>query len=72
MPDTKPVQAEKRGGAGRGQGRKPIGGTGTTRINISIDAATRARLIEIGDGNLSAGIRIAAANFPPEKKRLTA
>lgn len=67
---TTPVKlkTETRGGAGRGQGRKPIGGTGTTRVNISIDAATRAKLIEIGDGNLSAGIRIAAANFSPDKK----
>lgn len=67
-PDPIKLKTETRGGAGRGQGRKPIGGTGTKRVNVSIDDATRARLVEIGDGNLSAGIRIAAENFQLERK----
>lgn len=67
-PDPIKLKTETRGGAGRGQGRKPIGGTGAKRVNVSIDDATRARLVEIGGGNLSAGIRIAAENFSPKAK----
>lgn len=71
MADTDPVKLkdERRGGAGRGQGRKPMADTPARRLNISIDDATAERLRAYGDGNLSEGIRRAAAltTQAPEK-----
>ncbi|MBI2306113.1 MAG: hypothetical protein HYU78_02310 [Rhodocyclales bacterium] len=68
MPATDRVKlkTETRGGAGRGQGRKTIASGGTKRVNVTIDDASRERLLLIGGGNLSAGIRIAAEAYPLE------
>lgn len=50
-----------RGGAGRGQGRKAASAAGDVeRRTVTLDAVTVATLSELGAGNLSAGIRIAA------------
>ncbi len=52
------------GGAGRGQGRKTTDGTaGLERKNVSLDAETIATLTDFGDGELSLGIRRAAARI---------
>lgn len=53
-----------RGGPGRGQGRKPAdGATGIKRRNVSIDDASAEILRKLGDGDLSLGIRLAAARI---------
>lgn len=50
------------GGAGRGQGRPAAdGATNLSRKNVSLDGATIERLRALGDGDLSLGIRRAAA-----------
>lgn len=47
-----------------GQGRKSADGAlGTVRVNISIDPASATALRAHGGGNLSVGIRRAAANL---------
>ncbi len=46
------------------RGRPPGTGIGTMRVNVTLDAATRERLRAIGGGNVSEGIRIAAAAHP--------
>lgn len=52
------------GGPGRGQGIKAAdGATGLKRTNISIDPASAEILRGLGDGDLSLGIRRAAANI---------
>lgn len=65
MPVTDRVKLKEdaRGGAGRGQGRKPVAEGGTRRINVSLDKETSEKLLLIGGGNLSKGIRIAAEAF---------
>ena len=51
-----------RGGIREGQGRKAQDGVvDTVRVNVSLDQATIDQARDIGDGNLSAGIRIAVA-----------
>jgi hypothetical protein len=51
-----------RGGAGRGQGRKAKDATGPLeRKNVSLDAESVRTLRELGAGDLSVGIRRAAA-----------
>lgn len=59
---------EKRGGAGRGQGRKSVdGATGLKRRNITIDDVRADILRDFGgDGDLSLGIRRAADNINPQ------
>ena len=53
-----------RGGPGRGQGRKSAdGATGLKRRNISIDDANADILRRLGDGDLSLGVRRAAAQI---------
>lgn len=53
--------AAKRGGARKGAGRKPKDGRcAMKRYNVTLDAATVAKLRHIGHGNLSVGIRVAA------------
>ncbi len=53
-----------RGGPGRGQGiRASDGATGLKRRNISIDDASADVLRALGDGDLSVGIRRAAAEI---------
>lgn len=55
---------EGRGGAGRGQGVKSAdGATGLKRRNISIDDASADILRQFGGGDLSVGIRRAAAHI---------
>lgn len=50
-----------RGGAGRGQGRKPADGVGAVeRKNVTLDAESIETLRAYGDGDLSLGIRRAA------------
>lgn len=52
------------GGPGRGQGVKAAdGATGLKRRNISIDDASADTLRQFGDGDLSLGIRRAAAHI---------
>jgi hypothetical protein len=52
------------GGPGRGQGVRAVdGATGLKRRNISIDDASADRLRALGDGDLSLGIRRAAAHL---------
>lgn len=52
------------GGPGRGQGIKAAdGATGLKRRNISIDDASADTLRQFGDGDLSLGIRRAAAHI---------
>ena len=52
------------GGPGRGQGIKASdGATGLKRRNISIDDASADTLRQFGDGDLSLGIRCAAAHI---------
>jgi hypothetical protein len=58
------MSASKRGGARPNAGRPSVG---DVRINVRLDQATVDRLREIGDGNLSAGIRIAAQRVAPAK-----
>lgn len=53
-----------RGGPGRGQGLKAAdGATGLKRTNITIDAESASILRAFGDGDLSLGIRRAAAHL---------
>ena len=50
-----------RGGAGRGQGRKPADGVGAVeRKNVTLDAESIETLRAYGEGDLSLGIRRAA------------
>ncbi len=52
------------GGPGRGQGLKAAdGASGLKRTNITIDTASAETLRAIGDGDLSLGIRRAAARL---------
>jgi hypothetical protein len=57
------------GGAGRGQGVKAAdGATGLKRTNITIDQASADTLRAYGDGDLSLGIRRAAAHIKKPSK----
>jgi len=59
-----------RGGVREGQGRKaPDGVVDTMRVNVSLDQATIDNARDIGDGNLSAGIRIAVAKASKKRTR---
>lgn len=52
------------GGPGRGQGIKAAdGATGLKRVNVSLDDASIEALRQFGDGELSLGIRRAAAHI---------
>lgn len=64
MTNPAKLKDERRGGANRGQGRHLIAETVARRVNVSIDDATAERLRAYGDGNLSEGIRRAAALTP--------
>lgn len=58
------ARAGTHGGPGRGQGVKAAdGATGLKRRNISIDDASADTLRQFGDGDLSLGIRRAAAHI---------
>lgn len=58
------ARAWSHGGPGRGQGLKAVdGATGLERKNISIDPASAETLRAFGDGDLSLGIRRAAAHL---------
>jgi hypothetical protein len=58
-----------RGGAGRGQGIKAAdGATGLKRTNITIDQASADALRAFGDGDMSLGIRRAAAHIKNSSK----
>ena len=62
---TKPKSTH--GGPGRGGGRKAAdGATGLVRRNIMIDEQSATKLRAHGDGDLSLGIRRAAATLPAE------
>lgn len=41
----------------RGAGRPPVATGGTRKVSITLDPATLAALEQLGDGNLSAGVR---------------
>lgn len=59
------ARAGTHGGAGRGQGRNTgDGATDLMRKNVSLDASTIDTLTALGDGELSLGIRRAAARIP--------
>lgn len=45
------------GGAGRGQGRKPLDGKGATKVAVTLLPAQVETMKQLGNGNLSAGIR---------------
>jgi len=63
------ARAGSHGGAGRGQGLKAAdGATGLKRTNISIDPASADTLRAFGDGDLSLGIRRAAAHIKNPSK----
>lgn len=58
------ARAGSHGGPGRGQGLKAAdGATGLKRTNITIDDDSKAILRGFGDGDLSLGIRRAAAHL---------
>jgi hypothetical protein len=58
------ARAGTHGGPGRGQGLKAADGvTGLKRRNISIDDASAEVLRALGDGDLSLGLRRAAARI---------
>lgn len=64
MPKMQTGVVTGRGGPGRGQGVKAAdGATGLKRRNISIDDASADALRLLGDGELSLGIRRAAAKL---------
>lgn len=51
----------KRGGKRRGAGRPPkVDGAAMGHTTITIDDMTRRRLLVLGDGNMSEGVRLAA------------
>ena len=53
---------ERRGGAGRNQGRKTEDGTrGLKRLNVTLDVESVERARRLGDGNVSLGLRKAVA-----------
>ena len=53
------------GGPGRNQGRRAAdGATGLRRVNVTIDSQSADKLRAHGDGDLSLGIRRAAATLP--------
>lgn len=74
---TEPATAEvaekpknRHGGARPGSGRKTKDGRkGMIRISVSLDSETMAFCREIGQGDISAGIRIAVAMANPEGLR---
>lgn len=52
------------GGARKGAGRKAKdGAAGLTRFSVTLDRTSADKLRLLGGGNLSAGIRLAAATF---------
>lgn len=58
------ARAGTHGGPGRGQGVKAAdGATGLKRVNVSLDDASIEALRQLGDGELSLGIRRAAAHI---------
>lgn len=58
------ARSGSQGGPGRGQGVKAAdGATGLKRTNITIDAESADVLRTFGDGDLSLGIRLAAAHI---------
>lgn len=58
------ARAGTHGGPGRGQGAKAAdGATGLKRVNVSLDEASIRALRQFGDGELSLGIRRAAAHI---------
>ncbi len=58
------ARAGSQGGPGRGQGVKAAdGATGLKRVNVSLDEASIEALRQFGDGELSLGIRRAAAHI---------
>ena len=58
------ARAGSQGGPGRGQGAKAADGvTGLRRVNVSLDEASIEALRQFGDGELSLGIRRAAAHI---------
>lgn len=60
------ARAGQHGGPGRGQGRRPEHGTEPlTRCLVSLDAGSIEALRNLGDGNLSRGIRRAATGLTP-------
>ena len=58
------ARSGSQGGPGRGQGIKAVdGATGLKRTNITIDTESADTLRAFGDGDLSLGIRRAAAHI---------
>jgi hypothetical protein len=56
-------------GPARGRGRPPVAPGGTNVHRVTLDAATVATLRALGNGNMSAGIRLAAATVRARKRR---
>jgi hypothetical protein len=56
----KPVAAKSNwGGVRSGAGRPTIGDEKMIRVQVMLDSATKDRALKLGEGNLSAGVRIA-------------
>jgi len=54
------AKKKRHGGPREGAGRKPLAGKPMKRHQVMLDAETASKLKSAGNGNLSAGIRIAA------------
>jgi hypothetical protein len=53
-----------RGGRRIGAGRPLIADQPIERVSVGIDAQTKDKARQIGEGNISKGIRIAVKSFP--------
>lgn len=51
------AMTNKHGGPGRGQGRKPLDGKGATKVAVTLLPEQVKAMKQLGNGNLSAGIR---------------
>lgn len=66
--DALATERTGQGGPGRGQGRKAADGVGSVeRKNVTLDADSIETLRSFGDGDLSLGIRRAAAHLKSSK-----
>jgi hypothetical protein len=63
---TKKKVSSTRGGKREGAGRPAIG---VRKVQLSLDYETIDKGTDIGDGNLSLGVRIAVKEHKPKKDR---
>ncbi len=62
MGKSQSLKPATHGGAREGAGRPA---TGTRRVNVTLDAPTLARAKEIGEGNVSEGLRRSVRDWAP-------